>query len=371
MAGFATSAYGQQQSSRFSDSVEDRFKSFWDGATLYQNDSTAIQSLSLVGRYHGQYWNVDSNQGEADGWDNRRMIFGIQSHLYDQYLLDVQMHINDSFSPVYDGLYTASLKWTSTEERFTASVGRLDYVYTGLERTTSSKKIVTFERGLLPGQLMPGEVVGLYTDTRLDALSIQAGIYSGDIGDEFSDFDAGIVAGLGIETELKLGYEKGNLYLDYLYNDGNQDNNAFEPYQQIISIWHQGQIGAISMGVDLTLGSGSYDTRPDVLGLTLIPTYDLLQNWLIGGDNLQLAMRYQIASSNGNNGLDVPRRYEREVVPGEGDHYQAFYLGLNYQIYGNRLKLMAGAEYAQMRDQSGDGGDYRGWTYLAGLRLYF
>ena len=370
--GAEKSAFGEQQISTVSNVAADRFESIWDGARLYQNDdATAVQSFSLVGRYHGQYWEVDFDPQDAEGWDNRRIIFGIQSQLYDQFLLDLQMHITDVFSPQYSGLYTASLKWTSREKRFSANIGRLDYVYTGLERSTSSKKIVTFERGLLVGQLMPGEVVGLYTDTQLDALSIRAGVYSGDIGDEFSDFDAGFAAGAGVSFDLLLGYEKGTLNLDLLYNDGDPSNNAFEAYQQIISIWHQGKVGAFSLGVDYTFGGDEYNGRPDVYGLTFIPTYDLLQNWLIGGDRLQLATRYQLARSDGANGLDAPRRYEREVVTGSGDHYQAFYAGLNYLLYGDRLKLMAGAEYSQMKDESEDGGRFSDWTYLAGMRFYF
>jgi hypothetical protein len=59
------------------------------------------------------------------------------------------------------------------------------------------------------------------------------------------------------------------------------------------------------------------------------------------------------------------------VATGAGDHYQAYYLGLNYFLNDDKLKLMAGAEYAQMLDSVTDGGEYQGWTYLAGLRLYF
>jgi len=370
---FATSAFGQPQSSSVSNSAADRFKSIWDGARLYQNDddTAALQSFSLVGRYHGQYWEVGDDQEDAEGWDDRRMIFGIQSQLFDQYLLDLQMHISDVFSPKYSGLYTASIKWTSREKHFSANVGRLDYVFTGLERTTSSKRIVTFERGLLVGQLMPGEVVGVYAKSQLAAVTLQTGVYSGDIGDEFSDFDAGYAAGAGFAVDMPLAYEKGTLHLDLLYNDGNPLNNAFEAYQQIISVWHQGKAGAFSLGLDYTFGGGEINDRPDVYGLTIIPTYDLLQNWLIGGDLLQLATRYQIARSDGANGLDVPRRYDSEIVSGSGDHYQAFYAGLNYLLYGDKLKLMAGIEYSSMKDESVDGGSFSDWTYLAGLRFYF
>lgn len=55
---------------------------------------------------------------------------------------------------------------------------------------------------------------------------------------------------------------------------------------------------------------------------------------------------------------------------GRGDEYQAVYLGLNYYLYGHKLKLMAGTEYHNMSG-GGDGGDFDGWTTLVGLRMFF
>jgi len=372
MGLLAFNAMAQSSDDSVAHSYKTRLDSFWSGAQLYQPaDATGLQSVALVGRYHGQYWDVQADQGQADGWESRRFIFGMQAKFADQYLFDLQMHVNDDFSPVYDGLYTASLKWSSAKDRFSINGGRLDYVYTGLERSTSSKKISTFERGQLVAQLMPGEVVGLYSESELGSVSLRTGLYSGEIGDEFSEFDAGLAAGVGIQMSIPLFYEQGDLHLDYLYNDGDVENNAFEPYKNIVSIWHQGRIGRLSLGMDITAGAGSYDARPDVYGLTLIPVVDLNRDAWVEGDRLQLALRYQLSRSNRDNGLDLPGRHERKVTSGAGNRYQAIYMGLNYLIYGDRLKLMAGAEYAQMRDQADDGGRYDGWSYLAGVRLYF
>jgi len=74
----------------------------------------------------------------------------------------VQISISDDFDPVYDNLYDAFIKWENTENNLAISFGRLDYVYTGMECSTSSKKIKTMERALLVNQIMPGEVFGLY-----------------------------------------------------------------------------------------------------------------------------------------------------------------------------------------------------------------
>jgi hypothetical protein len=49
-----------------------------------------------------------------------------------------------------------------------------------------------------------------------------------------------------------------------------------------------------------------------------------------------------------------------------GNTYTSGYLGLNYFLYGHKLKLMTGVEYSYL-----GGGDYDGYTFLSGLRFSF
>ena len=372
LSGFALISPAQSVALNENSSPPALFEKIWDSATLYNNpENPVLQSFSLVGRYHGQYWSVDADQGKADGWDNRRIIFGFQTALYEDFLFEVQMHVNESLSPVYKGLYVGFLKWAPKDTEFSASLGRLDYVYTGMERTTSSKKISTFERGLLVNQLMPGEVFGLYGTGKIDAYTVQAGLFTGATKEEFGDFNSGFASTLGVEHALPLFFDQGELHLDFLYNDSDQENTSFKPYRNVVSLWHQGRLGPFSMGIDISGGDQGLDGQSNVWGLTLLPGYEFAHNLLITGDALQWVLRYHYAKSSGFNGLLLPKRYEQEVATGTGDHYQAFYLGINYFLNDDKLKVMAGAEYARMKDSPGDGGDYMGWTYLAGLRLYF
>lgn len=251
------------------------------------------------------------------------------------------------------------------------AVGRVDYLFTGLERSTSSTRIVTFERGLLANQLLPGEVVGGVAAGEVDRLSYRAGAFSGSIDQEFSQFEAGLGAVAGLGLDLPLFYESGDLHLDYLYNDGDAGNNALAPYRHVVSLWHHGQAGPFGLGVDCTWGQGLAGV-PAVMGVTVLTTFEFARDVIRTGDALQAALRYQFASSDDDNGLQLPSRYEQAAVPlGSGDDYQAVYAGINYRIFGDRLKWMAGVEYASMRDAANDGGDYDGWTFLTGVRVYF
>jgi hypothetical protein len=75
----------------------------------------------------------------------------------------------------------------------------------------------------------------------------------------------------------------------------------------------------------------------------------------------------QLATSDDFNDLTVPGRYET-LQPGDdkGDTYVSGYLGLNYYMYGHKLKFMNGVEFSQMGDS-----DYSGYTYMSGLRFSF
>ena len=115
------------------------------------------------------------------------------------------------------------------------------------------------------------------------------------------------------------------------------------------------------------------------IGLTVLPTYDLLHSLFIDNDKLQLALRYHYAASEDEHGLEFSRRYEQEVASGGGDTYQAVYLGLNYHIFDHHLKLMAGAQYFHMSGvNNGHAASHDpvnrhvdGWEMITGVRLYF
>jgi phosphate-selective porin OprO and OprP len=347
------------------------YERLWEASRLYEDEENpVIQAFSIIGRYHGQYASVNADQGSADGWENRRFYAGAEAVLFHDFTVQAQMKFREDFDPIYGGLYQAYVKW-SPVKAFSLSAGRLDFLYAGLERTISSTKIVTFERGLLANQLLPREMVGAVAQGQSGDFSYRGGVFSGSIEQEFTTFAGGFGAVAGVGCELPLFYSDGSLHLDYLYNNGNPSNNAFEPYDHVLSLWHQGQSGPFGLGVDSTFGHG-LNARPAVFGLTVLPTYVFAKNVIRKGDALQAVLRYQFSVSDGDNGLQLQQRYEQEVVPdGFGDRYQAVYAGINYLIFGDRFKLMTGAEYAVMHDSAHDGGAFDGWTYLAGVRMFF
>ena len=85
-------------------------------------------------------------------------------------------------------------------------------------------------------------------------------------------------------------------------------------------------------------------------------------------DAVQLVGRYTYVDSDDLNGVRFAR-YESELVDGRGDEYCEISLGMNYYLYGDKLKLQSGLQYASMNDRAGDAGAYSGWAWTTGFRI--
>ncbi|NJM55125.1 MAG: hypothetical protein HC841_03675, partial [Verrucomicrobiae bacterium] len=84
---------------------------------------------------------------------------GAEALIFRQLTLHAQIAVSEDFDPFYESLYQAFVEWRPAG-KLVMVAGRIDFLFTGLERSTSSNRILTFERGLLVNQVLPGEVVG-------------------------------------------------------------------------------------------------------------------------------------------------------------------------------------------------------------------
>jgi phosphate-selective porin OprO/OprP len=82
----------------------------------------------------------------------------------------------------------------------------------------------------------------------------------------------------------------------------------------------------------------------------------------------QVVGRYTIVKSADKNGVRLAT-YEGRVVPGRGDRYDEVYAGANYYVYGHRLKVQTGLQWARMTDRADDGGAYAGTAWTSGVRV--
>ena len=244
------------------------------------------------------------------------------------------------------------------------------------EQEISSKEILTIERSLLSNTLFPGELTGIWANGKgiADHWLYEVGVYGNDRQREFTDLSGDnrgtlFLAKIGYDYAEQSGLDTAVASVHFMnnsepnykeptppdYTTGTSPN--FKTSWAFTNDITQGRFGLTTEAM-LASGDGS---QSDVMGLTLIPSYYI-------GEGLQLVGRLQVATSEDPDDLRVPSRYERLVAGDDekGNTYASAYVGLNYYIYGHKLKLMNGLEYSHM-----GGGDYDGYTFMSGLRFSF
>ncbi|MGJ8634561.1 MAG: porin [Luteolibacter sp.] len=351
----------------------DGFEELWGMATLYEDEGNPlIQKFKLRGRYHGQFHVTEAEQGDDSDWEDRRSRFGFDARLFRGSIdLRVDFQSNDGFHNFYDGLVDAYVKWKPHED-VAVTVGKMQPQFSAHDWLNSSNEQETFERSHMFNQLNVNRATGFTVVGNHGALVWQAGFYANDTPasttgtGSFGDFNGGVSYSLGAGYDFKegLGMDKALLRADWVHSDREPGDTVFGRYDDIFSLtfWAVEGRGAVAFEAFSASGGDGLDSR--AFGFYVQPMYDLVPG------KVQLVGRYSYSESEDPMGLGAQSRYERRAGGGRGDRYHAFYLGAQYFIYGNKLKLMAGAEYSLLgQDSSGDG--YDGFSFLTGVRVSF
>jgi phosphate-selective porin OprO/OprP len=370
------------------------FDRAWSAFTLHKDeDNQILQEFSLQGRLH-----VQSIYGESDGdsfntsdykdagndetvwgddFEARRARFGFKSKWFQTWKFDGLINVdvdgmdNTGSDTLYKDIYDLIVTYAPSDA-FNMSAGKTKVKFTR-EQETSSNNILTLERSLLANTLFPGELTGIWTSGKgiAGGWLYELGIYGNDRQREFSDMDGGeiILAKIGYDYAEKVGFDSAVASIHFMTNSEPNYKPTNTPeyttgtspnFGRSIAITNdisQGRFGLVS---DVMFASGN-DSQSDVMGITVIPSYYL-------APGLQLVGRLQVATCEDANDLRVPSRYERLVAGDDerGNTYASAYAGLNYYLYGHKLKLMNGIEYSHL-----GGGDYDGYTFMSGLRFSF
>lgn len=358
--------------------TQQAFDDLWSLATLYKNDQNPIlQEFKLRGRYHGQYWDVDADQGSQSDWEDRRSRFGFDAKMFDKQIeLRADFQSNDGFNDLYDGLVDAYVRYKpSSTLSFTLGrtkplIGQADF----LESTNAQP---TFERSQIFNQLNINRATSFTVEGSVEQWSWRAGVYSNDtpngtggtgaLGDgEFGDMNGGWSYSLGGGYDLKgvLGTDKADLRLDWLHSERKTGDLVMGKYDDVLSTSFVVKEDRVGVAFETFYALGGSGDDSDVFGFYVQPTYDLVPK------KLQLVGRYSFAASSGDLGVVGQSRYERNVADagGRGDSYHAIYGGLQYFINGDKLKLMAGTEWSHL---DGPVEAYDGFTFLTGVRFSF
>jgi phosphate-selective porin OprO/OprP len=397
---------------------ETAYDRIWSAATLYKDgDNPILQEFSLQGILQLQYADGDSDgsfdiedfkNGSAvnrqtvwgDRFEARRSRFGFKSKWYRHWKFEGQIdaNTNQGFSNIYRDIYGLHITYAQSDA-FNVTVGKTKLKFSR-EQEISSKDIVTVERSLLANLLFPGELTGIVANGKgiYDYWLYELGVYGSERAQAFTGFDQGtvVLGKIGYDYSSQVGLDTAVVSFQYMHNSepGYKGNNsapefyalASPSFTDCIGLTNDITKGRFGFTTDILLGLGFDGTaeqagaskvinQDDVFGISLIPTYFV-------ADDLQLVGRFQWATGGdagpGISNLGLPNRYEK-WAPGviqDGESYTSFYFGVNYQLYGNKLKLMTGLEYSIMDGGLADApknrvNDFDGYTFFSGLRFYF
>ena len=363
---FAAAARAQSTTQAADKKEPSTYDKIWGRFTNWYDDkeNPVVQRVVFTGRYHQDLALVRADQGDTDEWNVRRVRFGPRITFLRNFLLHTEVEVNpQERDPFYVRLTDAYVAWSRTPA-LTITVGKHSVPFTQ-EGATSSRELLTIDRSNLANNIWFGQeyMPGLSLSGRQNAWTYRGSVYSsGAATREFGEFNGGLftMAVLGYDFGKRLGVREAVVTGNYLYQQRDANNTFTRRYEHITSANFRLDDGRWGVRGDLSTAVGYLGQR-DVWSFMLMPFFNAT-------DKLQLVGRYTFVDSDGNNGAALPT-YENRVARGNGDEYSEGYLGVNYYFYAHRLKLQSGVEFGRMQDRAGDGGTYRGTSWVTGLRV--
>lgn len=333
-------------------------------ATKIEFEDSAIDYIDIRGRYQGQFAWVEAEQGNLNRWESRRARLGVNIGFREKGRVFYDFQFGpDGDEPFFDIVDIYGAEWEFSKS-FILLVGKERPKMTQ-EGTVSSIRILTVERSALTNAVRQSKSLGLWArgDLGKSPWFYNAGIYSGDGGDRY--LHGGFNAGFGVLGSL--GYKLSpdhRVRFDWFWQDGNPDNydSQFLPFHHTVSLNSENRWGNFGLNTDLIAAEG--DGVDDLWGLLIMPHYLL-------GEKIQLVSRYTYLGGEAES-AQLYSRYQAAVTnnDGRGGHQHSIYLGVNYLICGDALKVMAGVEYTA-QEASANGGGFDGFQYVIGLRTSF
>ncbi len=329
------------------------------GRLYLNNESPVLNEVWFLGRYHGQNHWSEGPAGTDEGWEHRRLRLGGQIRLFKKLTLHAQMVSGQDLEPFYNGFTELWASW-KFNDALVLTLGQQKHRFTH-DRNVSSRYLNYLERSMLTNMFAADYTPAVTLSGQAGKWSYYTGVFtnatSRDIGAAFTEFNSGYSFLASVTLDLKDVLQIDNAFLNvsYVGSDANESATNLNRFDHGLSSALILTQGSASLVTEVTAGLGA--KAGDAIGLNFQPGYFLTEK-------LQVVGRYQLAGSNGENGLSAQRRYERDVGLTTGDFYQAGYLGLNYYLAGHRLKLMTGIEYSTL-------GSEDSWTAFAAIRFFW
>lgn len=335
-----------------------------------------VKKLAIRGRFQWQFGYV-SPDSDVEGaptndystFEIRRLRIGTQGELYQNLKFDFRMNL----LPEGANLDSAALTYTGIEG-MDLSVGKTRPVV-GMEVATSSTDIITVERSYTANFFDADKNVGIWGTGDAGPVTFSLGAFNGENENDNvldSDNDSHFLynARVGLELDEYLPDDvSAGIFFDTNQNQDNDNDEAYK-FEESYSLGAQVEVGAVGLMGNFLWGTLTEDDA-DVTGVVVMP-------WFYVTPKLQLVGQFDMLDSNTSDTIGVQSRYlgraaiddaKGDSSADSGDYWQSWYLGANYYISGNNLKVMGGLAYSTLEDDGADQVD--AYTFYGALRMRF
>jgi len=353
---------------------------------LYENpENPWLRSVSLMAQLQLQYAHGSANTGKfgtADWPDNlswrdaevRRFRLGLRGKLAGDLSFFSLADLHPDFS---DGVYKrapeAYFTWTHSDA-LAVSAGKVELKF-NREQEYASSQFPAFERTAVGNMLYGGELTGVWACGKNigNGWLYSLGLFNNDRQDEWPKFQGAgaiIVSKIGYDYTGDTAFGLAQVKLEWLHNTKpgyrNSSSNPASPlYSNAFSLSNEFKLDRLGFTAEILRAEGAKG-RSDVTAISTMTRF-------LFTEKLEFINVMELAGSPGADGISIPARYEAlspGLQSGTGDRWFAGYAGLNYHIDGHSVKLMSGVKYSHMSGLP-NGGSFDGWSWLAGLRMFF
>ena len=344
----------------------------WAKLTNWYDDKNnpVVQRVVFTGRWQHDLAIVDTDATTYKESNIRRVRFGPRITFFRDYLFHAELEVNpQERNPFYVRFTDLYVAWQKNPKSV-IQVGKQSIPFTQ-EGATSSKELITIDRSNLANNIWFGQeyMPGVSVGGRRGLWTYRGSVYSsGAMNREFGEFNGGLFTLLlvGYDFGKQLGVREATLTANYIYQNPDRDltaaqlNNLFtKRIDHTATIHFKLEQPKFGFRGDVSKTNG-YSNQPDILGMMAMPYYNVTDKW-------QAVARYTFLDSEAN-GL-ILNTYENKILSGRGDEYRETYLGLNYFLYGHRLKIQTGVQFEDMKDTANDGGAFSGTSWTTGFRI--
>lgn len=364
---------------------------YWQRTILHSDpDNPYLQKVALTGlfEWQGAWGKTNSNDGDRnlDNTRTRRARLGARMRIF----RNTDIEATGEFAGDSDHHGVERLSGT-TEIRPDTSVtyGKFRPTF-GTEYRTPDELLPYHDRSLLSNLLAPASTIGIAANYKRGEWDFALAWFSNDFDPYIPSIEGPGFLNLGISKTVSR--MSGNQptrtrwHLDYVHNldpdgsetiprfdvkgrrsaNGNQLVTSNPAFRHLLSTGVTLESPTYGFSGDFMWGRG--DTT--VWGMNLSPYY-----WAIPG-RLKIVGRYHFADSDDPGALITSLGASSDPYFDDspfivGDEFHSFYLGANWHIDQNRLVLMGGLEYSDMKDDSGGGAGFDSWIWHTGARLSF